>query len=66
MDSATENTARRVRFRPPGIDREERVGTIFGVTIDSLHGTTYYIEDESGGKYQLAPGSVLAAEETEL
>lgn len=55
---------RPVRFRPPGLDRDERVGTIFHTHVDKDWGTTYYVEDESGKKYQLAPEAILAPEET--
>ena len=53
----------KVRFRPPGIDRDEHVGTIFETHISEVFGVTYYVEDEDGRKYQLAPGSILAPEE---
>ena len=54
----------KIRFRPPGINRSEKVGVIFETYIDAHHGTTYYVEDEDGAKYQLAPGSILSPEET--
>lgn len=55
----------KVRFRPPGINRSEKVGEIFEMVIDDYHGVTYYVEDGDGGKYQLAPDSILAPEETD-
>lgn len=54
----------RIRFRPPGLNRSEHVGTIFETHISEF-GVTYYVEDEAGRKYQLAPGSILAPEEVD-
>lgn len=58
--------AHRVRFSPPGFNREEKVGSIFQITRDDYHGTTYFVEDTEGTKYQLGPGAILAPEETGL
>ena len=54
----------KIRFKAPGSTRGKKGGTIFETWIDEYHGTTYYVEDEDGVKYQLSPGAILAAEET--
>ena len=56
--SSARREQNRVRFTPPGTDRESRQGDVFHVSYDNFDGLTYYVEDDEGTKYQLGSESI--------
>lgn len=59
--TTTQNT-NQIRFKPPGINTDEMVGTIFEIHITDEFGTWYYVEAE-GRRLQISPNAVLAPEQ---
>ena len=49
----------RVRFQPPGFNRDEREGEIFLVRPNPDFGVTYYVAEDDGHRYQLGPGAII-------
>lgn len=64
---SSDQETHRVRFRPPGLSPEERVGTVteqhYNPTLDH---TMYCIEDDEGETYEVSASAILAPEETGL
>lgn len=48
-----------IRFNPPGLNRDRRIGTVDEIFDNELHGVILHVTDEYGTRYQFSHAAIV-------